>query len=513
MLKNLTFIALALCAAAALAATDAPTPTYCENVAAILNQNCVTCHRPGQAAPMSLMSYQEVRPWVKSIAKNVEAREMPPWHADPAYGHFRNDRSLDQTEIDTIVSWVRAGAPEGDPAKLPPAPQFPASEWVLGEPDLIVEFPQVEVPGGGPDQFHQLVGKVMLKEDKWIKAVEVMPGNRQVVHHVIAIGVKGFDIDPSQGWLGAWAAGTEPMVFPEGTGRFFPKGSNIIGDMHYHPTETPQTDVTRLGLHFAEPEDLQELANIWVQNDSFTIPAGDPDHEVRARYTFWQDGKIMGFIPHMHYRGKDFTYTAKYPDGTSEILLRVPRYDFGWQTNYMVAEPISIPAGTVIETVAHYDNSTNNPDNPDPNKTVTFGNESYDEMHIGFIDFVADEGVRMRPMTEIRREQLPIVAAKHPGETYAVTAGDPENVAPLVLPREGEGVFYVIFDGQLVPAKVWDIEWQGTSFTASVASRDGEPIPFNGTVSADGSIETHLGKTTFSGRLYDGRAGSATGGR
>ncbi len=494
--------------ASGLYAADAP--TYSSDVAAILNQSCVGCHRPGEIAPMSLLSYSEVRPWAKSIARNVEDRLMPPWHADPSHTNFANDRSLEQSEIDTIVRWVHAGAPQGDPADLPEPPSFVEGQWILGEPDLIVEFPEVTIPAGGPDQFHDLIGKVMLDEDKWIKAVEVMPGNRKVVHHVIAISVKGFNVDPVDGWLGAWAAGTDPMVFPETTGRFFPKGSNIIGDMHYHPADTEEVDQTRVGLHFADESEItKELANLWIMNAGFEIPAGAENHEVRSSYTIWQDGKIMGLIPHMHYRGKDFTFTAKYPDGTQEVLLSVPNYDFGWQTNYLVREPIQIPAGTVIETLAHFDNSTNNINNPDPTKNVRFGNESYDEMMIGFVDFVVDEGMRMKPLSEIRRSKIPELAAMHPGHVYAVTASDPEFLAPLYLPREGEGIFFVIYDGSLVKAKVWDIVWDGSQFTATVESPNGD-VSLTGKLTADGGIETFLGETAFNGKIWSTESQAAT---
>jgi mono/diheme cytochrome c family protein len=507
-----TLAAAALAAGAPLlAATADAGPTY-RDVAPILAENCASCHRPNQIGPMSLLTYDEVRPWAKSIAKNVADQRMPPWHADPAIGHFANDRRLEPAEVDTLLRWVESGAPQGDPATVPPPPTFPDSVWTLGEPDLVVELEEVAVPGGNQDLFPKLIGRVMLPEDKWIRAVEILPGNRKVVHHVIAFQVKGFgEPDPQGGWLGAWAAGTDPMVFPAGTGRVLQKGANILADMHYHPAETDQTDRTRIGLHFADPDPPKELVNIWVQNDGFEIPAGAKDHEVVSTYRIWQSGKIMGLIPHMHYRGKDFRFTAIFPDGRRQELLNVPRWDFNWQTNYQLAEPLSVPAGTKVECVAHYDNSADNPSNPDPNKNVTFGLESYDEMMIGFVDFIVDEGVRLKEPQVLRTEILHQLGRTHPGEVYAVHAGRPDFVAPLHLPRSGDGVFYVIFDGNLHDARVRDIRWDGQSFQATVEGPNGGAIPLSGTLGDGGAIETKLGEQPFTGAVYSAPTSSASG--
>ena len=498
-------------AATAAATTADAGPTYAD-VAPILAESCASCHRPNQIGPMSLLTYDEVRPWAKAIARNVEDQRMPPWHADPDFGHFANDRSLEPGEIETIMSWVENGAPQGDPAAAPTPPSFPDGVWQLGEPDLVVELERVTVPGGNQDIFPKLIGRVMLPEDRWVQAIEILPGNRKVVHHVIAFQVKGFnEPDPQGGWLGAWAAGTDPMVFPAGTGRLLQKGANILADMHYHPTETEETDVTRIGLHFADTEVPKELVNIWVQNDGFEIPAGAKQHQVVSTYKVWQSGKIMGLIPHMHYRGTDFKFTATYPDGRQQVLLNVPRWDFNWQTNYQLAEPISVPAGTRIECVAHYDNSADNPVNPDPTKNVKFGLESYDEMMIGFVDFIADEGVRLKEPQEIRTEVLHQLGRSHPGEVYAVHAGRPEFLAPLYLPRQGDGVFYVIFDGQLHDARVRDIRWDGQSFQATVDGLNGAELPFAGKVGEGGAIETTLGERSWTGMLYTPDSSSASG--
>ena len=482
---------LCLCALAALvllampaAATNANNldqPTYAGEVASILNDNCVSCHRPGQIGPMSLTSYQEARPWARSIGRNVADGRMPPWHAESEHYRFANDRSLTDAERDTILKWVESGAPAGDLAEAPKPPKFQDSEWKLGEPDFVVTLEEVTVPAGGPDQFHDLIGKVALKEDKWIKAVEILPGNSKVVHHVIAIALKGFDVDPAEGWLGAWAAGTDPMVFPEGTARMLPKGSNVVADMHYHPADTEEKDVTRIGLHFADESEVERaLANIWVMNQNFRIPAGAKDYEVRASRTFWQAGKIMAFIPHMHYRGTDFTFVAHYPDGKTETLMTVPRWDFNWQTVYELETPVDIPAGTKVECIAHYDNSKDNPVNPDHTIDITFGDESYDEMMIGFIDFVAADSLWPKTPHELRTDKLTALANEMPGKVWKVSGkpederSEPHSYAPLLLPREGDGEFWVIWNDQLDNTKVKDLVWKGDEFTAKLASPYGD---------------------------------------
>jgi hypothetical protein len=513
-------LALAVCSIAAptaTASTATPTeaaldnPTWSEGVAAIVHRSCASCHRPGQVAPMSLLTYDEARPWAKSIARRVADGTMPPWHASGGTASFANDRSLAAGEADALVRWSQAGAPAGDLAAAPAAPAFPSDVWQLGEPDFVIALEQVEVPAGGPDQFPKLVGKVALPEDKWVTAVEILPGNPRIVHHVIAVGVKGFDIDPQAGWLAAWAAGTEPMVFPAGTGRLLPKGSNVIADMHYHPAETAETDVTRIGLHFADAAPAKELTNLWVQNEGFEIPAGDANHEVRATLKLWQSGKIMTLTPHMHYRGKDFKFVLHYPDGRQDVPLEVERWDFNWQTFYSLAAPIDVPAGTVIEAIAHFDNSAGNPVNPDPTKNVRFGTESYDEMMIGFVDFVVDDGVRPLTAFEVRTRMIDELARQHPGRVWAVSGkapekrGEPDSFAPLYLPQQGEGVFYLITDGQLVAAPVTGIDWSGNAFRSTVELPWGRTFGLTGTVHDDGGIETTLHLPEDRTMEWDGR--------
>jgi len=480
--KN-TVITLSACAITGSAFGAAP--TFTKDVAPILMDNCVKCHRPGQTGPMSLRTYKEVRPWAKSIKKNVADRSMPPWHASESVGTFANERTLTQAQINTIVEWVDGGTPRGAKKDMPDLPVFSDGEWKLGEPDMIIELPEVTIGADGPDIFKDLPGKVNLKEDRWVTAVEFLPGNSRVVHHVIAFQIRGFDPDPIGGWMGAWAAGTEPMVFPEGTARLMKKGHSIVADMHYHPYGEEATDVTRIGLHFADkPEDIKkELTNLWVMNTGFEIPAGDSNHEVRADFTFQQDGEIRSFAPHMHYRGKDFTYTAKYPDGKTETLFAVNDYDFNWQTNYVLNEPIPIPEGTIIECVAHYDNSADNEVNPDANKSIRFGQESYDEMMIGFMDFTVENGVRPMSRDELRDKWRAESNDAHPNDTYSVYFRSPKKPTVLYLSKSGADNFLVLgINNNLVKCPIVDLQWDGDSFTAKCDFTDGLVADMVGTL-------------------------------
>ncbi|PCJ56510.1 MAG: hypothetical protein COA73_11930 [Candidatus Hydrogenedentota bacterium] len=487
-------IALGAAAILSTGASAQEQPTYTKDIAPILNNSCVECHRPGQVGPMSLLSYKEVRPWVKSIRKNVADKKMPPWHVSHSKVGLMNDRSLTQEEINTIVKWADSGAPRGKRSDLPPKPEFSDGDWKLGEPDFIVTLPEVEIAGDGPDMFKDLPGKVNLKEDRWIKAIEILPGNSSVVHHVLAFQIQGFGVDPIGGWMGAWAAGTEPMVFPEKTGRIMKKGHSLIADMHYHPSGEDATDQTRIGLHFADEKDIEkELTNLWVMNTGFMIPAGADNHEVRAQYSFQQDGKILGFAPHMHYRGKDFSYTATYPDGTSEVLFAVDNYDFNWQTNYVLEEPIAIPEGTIIEAVAHYDNSTGNPANPDATIDITFGDESYDEMMIGFIDYVVDDGISPYTSKELRQKWTKELLSEFPNDTYSVYVKDPTRPTVIYLPVGGEGVISLGVNNNITKCRIMDVTWNGTDFEGTCDFTGGETAPISGSIDREnGRIEIEL---------------------
>lgn len=478
--------------------------TYSKDIAPIFNSKCVQCHRPGEMGPMSLTTYEETRPWVKSIRKSVDEGTMPPWHADPQFGKFANDRRLADDEKTKILAWASAGAPQGNPADAPPTPKF-VEGWQLGEPDMVVTLPEYKLPGGGPDLFPDLEVKLDIPEDRWVTAVEVRPGNRKVVHHVIAFLKSGGGNGGANGWLGAWAAGMDPMTFPKDMGRVIPKGATLIGNMHYHPAESASSDQTRIGVHFAKKEMQKEVINLWVQNASFKIPAGADNHEVKSSFTFDQDSQILGFLPHMHYRGKDFTYTAKFPDGRSETLLRVPKYDFNWQTVYYPAQAIQAPKGTKIECVAHFDNSANNPANPDPKRDVTFGNETKDEMMIGFVDYIVNEGVRPISAEFKLAGILRDLVEKHPSDTFDVTLIDDEDngvkhdpveiKTVLRFPAEGDGDWFIPVQGRVYEGKLKEIKHYGaTGYTGKIM------FPGLGTFTIRGALDRKDG--TLLGKVY-----------
>ena len=382
--------------AVAPAALAGDKPTFSKDIAPLFYKNCVACHRAGEIGPMSLMTYEETRPWAKSIQKAVvQEKKMPPWHSVDPKGTFANDRRLTDDQIALVDQWVKAGAPEGDKADMPPAPVFKEG-WLLGEPDYVIELEPFSVAADGPDQFMNLFAKLDLPEDKWVTAVEIRPSSRKVVHHVIALTEGSMKANQENqtnavginGWLAGWAAGTQPQEFTKGTGRLLKKDEAVIANMHYHPNGEAATDTTKIGLHFADKPVERESRNQWVVNATFKIPAGDGNHEVTSTYTVPEDSEILTVTPHMHFRGKDMIISAVFPDGRTQTLINVPKYDFNWQTIYELAKPVHAPKGTRIDVLAHFDNSPENKANPDPTKDIVWGPQTTDEMLIGIVDLV-----------------------------------------------------------------------------------------------------------------------------
>ncbi len=373
-------------------------PTFNKDIAPILAKNCMNCHRAGEIAPMSLMTYKEVRPWAKAIREKVAGRQMPPWHADPKYGEWSNDRRMLQKEIETIVAWVDGGAPEGNPKDLPPAPKF-ATGWQIGEPDVIFQMPEeFTVPAEGAVPYIYLTVPSNFKEDRYIAAMEARAGDLSVVHHIVIYVRDPKDKqskrqDIGTGLLGALSPGMTPFIAQPGTAKLIKAGSNIVFQMHYTPNGKVTKDRSMVGLKFAKGPVDKVITTTAAWDARFTIPANAENYEIKANWTAEEDVTIWSFMPHMHLRGKDYLYRAIYPDGRSEILLSVPTYDFGWQVYYYPKKPIRIPKGTRIETVAHYDNSTRNLLNPDPGKPVRFGEQTWEEMMNGFFDYTVDSQV------------------------------------------------------------------------------------------------------------------------
>ena len=370
--------------------------TYSNQISRILQENCVSCHRDGEIAPFALDEYDEVAGWAGMIEEVVRERRMPPWHADPAIGHFSNDARLTDEEKQLIYDWVVAGAPEGDPADLPPTREYPDG-WQIGEPDLVVEMDDkpFKVKARGTVPYKYFVVDPGFKEDKWIKAAECRPGNREVVHHII-VGLsgqgqfgdnRGVHSELDSEWLAATAPGGKPMILPEGYAKFIPKGSKLIFQMHYTPNGTRTTDISKIGLVFEDAEKVTHrvLTKLAIETD-FRIPPRADNHRVKAVERIQRPSELLALFPHMHYRGKSFTYEIELPGGKREMLLSVPNYDFNWQNAYVLEKPRQLPKGTRIHCVAHFDNSKKNLANPNPNKSVYWGDQTWEEMMIGYFD-------------------------------------------------------------------------------------------------------------------------------
>lgn len=364
--------------------------TFSKDVAPIFYRTCSECHRAGEVAPFSVMSYKEIRPWAKSIREKVISREMPPWHADPKHGDFINDRRLTQADIDTITAWVDGGAREGNPKDLPKAPTF-VEGWSIGQPDQTFSIPEQSVPAEGVVKYQYLTVPTNFTEDMWVTAAEIRSTGRAAVHHVIVFIQEPNNKARTEGnLLAGFAPGEQPTRFPAGYAKKVPAGSKLMFQMHYTPNGTATKDVTTIGLRYAKEPPKHQIFTRPVLNTGFVIPAGADNHEVKSAYTFKEGAHIVSLMPHMHLRGKDFEVKAVFPDGSSKVLLSVPRYDFNWQTYYVPRVPVALPAGTKIECTAHFDNSTNNKFNPDATKDVRWGEQTWEEMMIGWLSYYYD---------------------------------------------------------------------------------------------------------------------------
>ena len=399
---------------------DKKAPTFSKDVAPIVQQHCQSCHRPGEAAPFSLLNYQSARPWAASIKEAVQTRKMPPWFADPHYGKFSNNRTLEQRDVDTIVAWVNAGAPEGNPKDLPKPVAF-VDGWNIGTPDLAVTMPaKFEIPAAGTVDYQYILVPLHLTEDKWVQAAEVRPGNRALVHHVIAYirppgsnwmksAEPGVPYIPKKGeggsgdFLVGYAPGLPPDSLPDGQAKLLQAGSDIVLQLHYTANGKAGSDQTTIGVKYSKVPVKERVYTIAAQNNKFVIPPGDPNYEVRSSFEFGAETRVTALIPHMHLRGKDFLFKATYPTGESEVLLNVPHYDFSWQLAYKPEKDIVMPKGSKLECVAHYDNSPNNPANPDPTKEVRYGDQSWEEMMFGFFDVAIDANKDLRSILPPRK--------------------------------------------------------------------------------------------------------------
>jgi mono/diheme cytochrome c family protein len=388
--------------------------TFNKDVLPILQKNCQTCHRPGEIAPMSFLTYNETRPWAKGMKEAVVSGQMPPWFADPAYGHFANDRRLNDAEIKTISAWADAGAPEGD-EKGKPAPITFQDGWNI-KPDMIIEMPKdFNVPAGGTVNYQNVLVKVNFPEDVWVIAAEMRPGNPKVLHHgrvLVRPPDSNFMKDAVPGE--AYETGSLVMAkeeapetlgkFNPGLGeqnfslfesaKFIPKGSDLVFNLHYTAVGKPATDRSRVGLLFAkQPPKLRYFMHNGPTASNLAIPPRQPNAEVVSEMTTNVDMKLVYLQPHMHLRGKDYEFRLVYPSGQTETIFKA-KWDFNWQMGYDLAEPKLLPKGTRIIGVAHYDNSANNKYNPDPNKLVVWGDQNWDEMQNCFVGVLIDPRIK-----------------------------------------------------------------------------------------------------------------------
>jgi hypothetical protein len=427
------------------AATTQPPVTFSRDVLLLLQRSCQGCHRPGEAAPFSLLTYEESRPWAKAMKEAVLLHKMPPWFADPHIGKFSNDRSLSEKDISTLVAWSDQGAPQGDPKDAPAPLQF-IEGWRIPKPDVVIEMPNdFHVPSSGVLNLQHIVVPSGFTEDRWVQCTEVRPGNRALVHHIVVftrepgskwlkdakIGVP-FDPDkkhkrkkddgvPGEGVAG-YTPGAFPVPLPPGQAILIKAGSDIVFQMHYTTNGKAGTDRSRLGLVFAPGPPKQRVASLAAYNDDLKIPAGDPNYRVDSVFDLGAEVQLTSMQPHMHSRGKDFEFRAIYPNGQTETLLRVLNYSFSWQLSYDLAKPIVLPKGTRIQCTAHFDNSANNPNNPDPNKEVSWGDQTFDEMMIGFFSVAFEANMPLKSLTAEPPKEANKPRPKSPKEFEALRA-------------------------------------------------------------------------------------------
>lgn len=382
--------AIAVCTLFAVqSATAEDKITFTKDIAPIFYENCVGCHRPGEIAPFSLLSYDTIRPWAKSIRKAVFERSMPPWHADSTKTEYKNDRSLSEEDIEMIVKWVDQGATKGRASDLPEAPVF-NDTWAMGEPDLIfygeTEF---EVPALEREIPYQPIWfDVDLQEDLYITSWEIRPTERATVHHAnlahqpVRTDTVGITeaIMAGGAYIGSYLPGARPFTYPEGTALLIPKGSHIGINVHYIGVDNPVTDRMRFGVKFAQGRVDKVIRTIGTYHTKFDIAPGEADYVVETEATLLRPMTILSSGIHMHVRGSAYTATAVLPDGSTKLIADVPNYNFYWQSNYELAYPIDVPAGTKYHIRAVWDNSENNPTNPDPSMRIRYGKWTNDEM-------------------------------------------------------------------------------------------------------------------------------------
>jgi peroxiredoxin len=427
--------------------------TYSQQVSRILRDRCIACHRSGEIAPFALTSYKQAAGWAEMIDEVIQTGRMPPWHASPEYGSFTNEARLSEPEKRTIAAWVAGGAPEGNPRDLPPTAHY-VEGWRIPAPDLVVALPQtVEIPAKGTMPYQNFIIDPKFEHDVWVRASQVRPGNRSVVHHLVVFVLPpGSDESTTRiDFLAAYAPGMPPRVLPDGVARLIPAGSRLKFQVHYTPRGVPQTDRSEIGLVFADPKQIRkEMTAVAAINLDLRIPPGASDFPAEADHRFGQDVLLYSLLPHMHLRGKSFRFEAIFPNGRHEVLLDVPRYEFDWQNVYVLSEPRLMPEGTRLRCLARYDNSADNASNPDPKATVTWGEQTRDEMLVGYVEVaLADQDLSwgepsVRKLDDGRCEvTFSYRAAVETKEVYlAGTFNDWKPTAHRMAGPDGSGRFH-----------------------------------------------------------------------
>ena len=428
---SIALLAAALFLPQAATAGDPPaTPTFYKNILPILQDHCQSCHRPGQPAPMPLVSYEETKAAAPAIKHAVGMRMMPPWFADPQIGHFSNDISLQPEQISLITAWVDAGSPAGDPRDAPPAKHW-AEGWNIPQPDVVLSMPKpVPIPAQGDIEYTYEIVPTHFTEDRWVRMSEVRPSSPEHVHHAVV-----YIRPPEENWLRhapvgvpftastlsdpqdrrdahgttsdlllVYAPGSAPDQWPEGMAKLVPAGSDLVFQVHYTANGKAASDRSSIGLVFAKQPPKRRVITLQLNNHALIIPPGADNFRVEVQGSLPNDATLLSFFPHMHLRGKRFEYDIVHPDGTIEPLLRV-NYHFHWQLSYRLAQPRELKADTVLRAVAWYDNSKNNPHNPDPDATVTWGDQTYNEMMVGFFDVAIPAGMSKEQFFVRRTDQ------------------------------------------------------------------------------------------------------------
>jgi hypothetical protein len=391
-------------------------PTFYRDVLPLLQDHCQSCHRPGQIGPMSLETYGQVRPWARAIRERIIQRSMPPWvvRGSSSNAIFKNDPTLSDEQIQVISDWAGAGAPAGNPADGPPSPHW-IRGWSIEQPDVVFAMPKVTLPANGDVDYTYAIVPTHFTDDRWIQMAEIRPSNRAVVHHAVV-----YIREPGSRWLkdapvgslftsrtlsseegrkdAAWtdsdlllvyAPGSLPDRWPRGMAKFIKSGSDLVFQMHYTTNGVATQDQSSIGLVFSKQAPAQRVLSLQLTNDHFLIPPGVPDYRASVHGTMPGDALLLNLFPHLHARGKRFTYTVTLPAEKPRTLLDVD-WNFHWQMSYRLAEPLHLPAGTTLTATAEWDNSRNNPNNPDPEEAVKWGEQTWEEMMVGFFDVAVD---------------------------------------------------------------------------------------------------------------------------